>query len=78
MVEWVSLRPILDICTRDMGYEEGGKLRVRLWRQEASEKQMKFKVEHILAESMVWWRWESGRHGKSQGGPEGESTDSKG
>ena len=24
MVEWVALRPIFDVCTRDMGYKGGG------------------------------------------------------
>ena len=28
VAEWVSLRPIFDVCERGMGYEGGGKLRV--------------------------------------------------
>ena len=64
MAEWVALRPIFDVCTRDMGYYRGGKLRVPWWRQATAEKQMKVMVEDILAAARVQWRRESGRHGK--------------
>ena len=35
--EWVDLRPIFEVCTKEMGYEEGEKLRELWWRQVAVE-----------------------------------------
>ena len=46
--EWVALRPIFNVCARETGYEGGGNLRVPWQRQEAAEKQLKFKLEEIL------------------------------
>ena len=38
VVEWVALRPILDVCDRETGYEGGGSRQVPWWRQMASIK----------------------------------------
>ena len=46
--EWVALRPRFNVCARETGYEGGGNLRVPWQRQEAAEKQLKFKLEEIL------------------------------
>ena len=54
VAEWVALRNIFDVCTREMGYEVGGKLRVFWWIQVAVEKQMKVSVEDILESERVW------------------------
>ena len=42
--EWVSLRPIFDVCARETRYEGGGKLQVMWWIQTAEEKHMKVTV----------------------------------
>ena len=47
MVKWVALRPIFEVCTREIGYEGGGKLRVPWWRQAIAEKNMKVTEEDI-------------------------------
>ena len=40
VAEWVALCPIFEVCAKDKGYEEGGKLREPWWRQEAAEQQL--------------------------------------
>ena len=47
VAEWVLLRPIFNVCAREMGYKGGGRLRVQCWRQAAVEKQLKVTVESI-------------------------------
>ena len=75
MAEWVSLRHIFDVCARETGYEGGGKLQVKCWRDVAAENQQKVTLGDILvAERVQQWR-KSGRSGESKGGLEGESTD---
>ena len=74
VVEWVSIRPIFDLCVRDTGYEGGGRLWVPWWRQKAAWDQLRVTVESILAAARVWWRQESGRRGGSKEGSEGGST----
>ena len=49
VMEWVPLRPILDVCTRETGYEGGGRLRVPWWRKEAVENHLRVTVEAILS-----------------------------
>ena len=44
VTEGVALRPVFDVCTRETGYEGGGKLRMPWRRQAAAEKQMKVTV----------------------------------
>ena len=36
VAEWVDLWPIFDICARNTGYEEGRRLQVPWWREEAA------------------------------------------
>ena len=76
MAEWVALQPIFYVCTRDTGYEGGGRLLVPWWRQEAAENQMEVTVEAISAAARVRLRQESGRRGRSDGGSEGGITNS--
>ena len=66
MAEWLALRPILDICARETGYERGGKLRVPRWKQAAEDKQLKVMVEEILVAAKVRRQQESIRCGKSK------------
>ena len=73
VMEWVPLRPILDVCARETGYEGGGRLRVPWWRQEAAENQLKIMVEAILEAARVQRLQESGRRGESKGGSDGGS-----
>ena len=76
MAEWVTLHHIFDVCARNTGYEEGGKLRVPWRRQAAVKKQLNVTVEYILATASVRRGQEYGRSGERKGGSEGESTDS--
>ena len=75
MAEWVSLRPIFDVCARETGYEGGERLQVPWWKQVAEHKQNKIMVEAILTAARVHRQQESGRCGGSKGGSEGGSTD---
>ena len=47
LAEWVSTRPIFDVCERDIGFEGGRRLRVQWWRQKAAEDQIRVTVEEI-------------------------------
>ena len=78
LAEWVAIRPIFDVCSRETGYEEGRRLRVPWWRQKAEENKLRVAVESISEAAMVRRRQESGRHGGTKGGSEGGRTDSKG
>ena len=77
MAEWVSTRPIFDVCTRETGFEGGGRIRVPWWRQNSAEGQLRFMVESILSASRVRRQQEPGRRDGSEGGSEGGITDSK-
>ena len=65
----MELRPILDICDRETGYEEGGRRREPWWRQTADRKQLSATLEDILASARAWC-WESVRHGEGGEGRE--------
>ena len=77
VAEWMSIRPIFDLCVRDTGYEGGGRLWVPWWRQKAVEDQLKVTVEAILATAKVQRRQEPGRNGGNERGSEEGSTDRK-
>ena len=49
VVYWVALRPIIDICNRETGYEGGGRRRELWWRQTAAQNQLSATLEDILA-----------------------------
>ena len=78
MVEWVDIRPIFDVCTRETGYNIGGDPWVLWWRQAVGEKQLKVMVEDILVAAKERCRQKFGRRGKSEGGAEGGVTDRNG
>ena len=68
VAELVDLRPIFEVCVKDMGYEEGGRFLERWWRQAAVEKYLKSTLKYILVEvtgiRQAWWgRWRRGRVG---------------
>ena len=65
--ELVSLRPILEVCNRDTGYNGGGRRRVPWWRQKASRKQLSYTTKEISVVARER-RWESGRRGGGVGG----------
>ena len=58
MAQWVSLRPLFEVCTRETGYEGGGRRRKVWWRQEATEKQLQATLEDS---------WEAKRRRRSGG-----------
>ena len=78
VADWVALQPIFDVCARDMGYEEGGRLWVPWWRKAAAKKQLKVKIEAISEVARVRRRQKSGRRGRSEGELERGGMDSKG
>ena len=47
--EWVSLRPIFEVCAKETGYEGGGKLHELWWRQEAEDQQLGATLKNISA-----------------------------
>ena len=76
VVEWVTLRPIFEVCARETGYDGGGKLREPWWRQAAAEKQLRVTLKYFLSAATERRRKESGRRGGGKGGEEGELSDS--
>ena len=51
VVVWVVLRPILNICNRETGYEVGGRHRNTWWQQTSDPKQLSAALEDIW-----WWQ----------------------
>ena len=49
VAEWVALRPIFEVCTKETGNGGGGKLRNPWWRQEAAAQQLEARLKNILA-----------------------------
>ena len=41
MAQWVALRPLFKVCTRETGYKGGGRRREAWWGQEATEKKLR-------------------------------------
>ena len=60
VTEWVPLRPILEVCDRDTGYEVERRLQEPCWRQTAARKQLSAMFKEILVAAREW-RWKSGR-----------------
>ena len=71
---WVASCPILKVCSREMGYEGGGKLWKPWRRQAAEEKQLRVTLEEISEVARERRRKEYGRRGRGDGGEEGEVT----
>ena len=65
--EWAELRPIFEVCTKDTGYEGGGKLRGPWWRQEAAEQQLETTLKNVLPAAGKCRRKESKRRGGGKG-----------
>ena len=68
VAEYVSLRPISEVCARVKGYEGRENTREPWWIQAAEEKQMRVMLEYILAAGRERWIWEPSRRGRSEGG----------
>ena len=51
VAQWVALRTIFEVFTREMGYRGGGRRRDAWWRQEAPETHIRENLEEILQES---------------------------
>ena len=51
VAEWVALQPIFEVCTNEIGYEGGGRLRDMWWRQAATEQHLKATLKEISAEA---------------------------
>ena len=47
VAEWVATRPIFVVCARETGFEGGVRLRVRWWRYNKAENQIRVTVEDI-------------------------------
>ena len=57
VAQWVALRPLLEVCAREKGYEGGGCRRASWWRQEAKEKQLWSTLAGILQDDNRWRRF---------------------
>ena len=66
----MDLRPIFEVCAKEMGYEGGGKLRNPWWRQEAAEQQLEAMLKNMLAAAGERRRQESDRCDRGEGGEE--------
>ena len=51
VAERVSLQPKFEVCTKETGFECGGRARGKWWRQTASEQQLKTRLKDISAAS---------------------------
>ena len=60
VAEWGSLRPILEVCDRETGYEGEGRCREPWWRQTTPRKHLSDMLKDILEEAREW-QWKSGR-----------------
>ena len=78
MAELGVLQPIFNVCAREIGYEERGRLWVPWRMQTAADKQLMVLVETISEAIRVRRQQESGGRGKSKEGSEGGITGSKG
>ena len=68
LVEWVALRPIFDICTKETGYEGGGDgVWDKWWRQAAAEQHLKAMLKEILEAERDRQQQEFGRYGGVDG-----------
>ena len=72
--EWLGLRPILEICDRETGYEGGYMCDEPWWRQTADQKNLSATLEEISTAEREQ-RWESVRRGKGGGGREELESD---
>ena len=70
MAECVALRPILEVCDRETGYEGGGTIREPWWSQTAARKQLSATFKDISAVARDHC-CKLGRRGKSGGGDMG-------
>ena len=48
VAKWVALRPIIEVCAGNTGYEGGGLRREEWWNQGAAYKQLRATLEEIL------------------------------
>ena len=66
VAEWVTLRPILEVCDRETGYEGGGRRREPWWRETAARKQLSATLKDISSAERERY-WKSGRRGGGGG-----------
>ena len=71
----MALRPIFKVYARETGYKGRGKLQDPWWRQATAMKQLKGRLEEILAAARECQQQESGRRGRGKGEGEEEVTD---
>ena len=70
MVEWVALRPILDILDKKKIYDGGGMRWDLWWGQTAARKQLSMTLEEIFSSTRERC-WKSGRRGEGKRGEGG-------
>ena len=49
VAEWLDLWNIFEVCTKETGYNKGGRLQDPWWRQVAAEKQLKATLKDVPA-----------------------------
>ena len=54
VAEWVALQPMFKVYAKDTGYEGGGKLSEKWWRQMDAERKIQTMLKEISEE--VWQR----------------------
>ena len=48
VTEWVTLKPIYEVCYREIGYGGGGRHRETWWKKITDQKQLVGKLEEVL------------------------------
>ena len=66
VAKWVTLRPILEVCNRETGYEGGGRLWDTWWWKTAARKQLSATLKYILVAERERC-WKSSRRGGGGG-----------
>ena len=54
VAEWVTNRPIFEVCTYEIGYEGGGRQRALWWRHTAADTHLRATLKAILAAAREW------------------------
>ena len=78
MAEWVDLRTIFGVYSKETGYEGRGRLWELWWRRTAAEKHLRATLEDILVAAMERRRQEPSRRGGGEGVEEESDSESNG
>ena len=70
VAEWVALQTIFEVFAKYTGFEGGGRVRGKWWRQTSAERKLKATLKEISAAAWERRQREYGRRGEGEGGAE--------